>query len=253
LRVNKRRFPAEHFRSGLPQPAALVGSGQTRHSARLRPHQALTNLSNCRLWIHGSKDIVRHLKAARRGHSSRPAGAGGGPTPGNACLSFRRQPPAHPLGDPIASYGGLGGASARCRVQVTGPSSEELRELVAIRLILEREALRMALPRSTEQNLLEATHLQERIEIEDDPRQLEVLDNAFHNALYKSCENARLLRLISELRSEDRRPYSEQKTGSAKRTLWSKQHRRLLRRYAAGDCDGALLALEQHLSALMER
>ena len=138
-------------------------------------------------------------------------------------------------------------------VEVTGPSSEELRELVAIRLTLEREALRMALPRCTEQNLLEATQLQERIEIEDDPRQLEMLDNAFHNALYKSCENARLLRLIGELRSEDRRPYSEQKMGSAKRTLWSKQHRRLLRRYAAGDCDGALLALEQHLSALMER
>jgi DNA-binding GntR family transcriptional regulator len=138
-------------------------------------------------------------------------------------------------------------------VEVTGPSTEELRELVAIRLILEGEALRMALPRSTDQNLLEATHLQERLEIEDDPRQLEVLDNAFHNALYKPCENARLLRLISELRSEDRRPYSEQKTGSVERALWSKQHRRLLRQYAAGDCDGALRALEQHLSALVER
>jgi DNA-binding GntR family transcriptional regulator len=138
-------------------------------------------------------------------------------------------------------------------VEVTGPSSEELRELVAIRLILEREALRIALPLSTEQNLLEATHLQERLEIEDDPRRLEVLDNAFHDALYKPCENARLLRLISELRSEDRRPYSEQKTGSVKRMLWSKQHRRLLRQCTAGDCDGALLALEQHLSALVER
>jgi DNA-binding GntR family transcriptional regulator len=138
-------------------------------------------------------------------------------------------------------------------VEVTGPSTEELRELVAIRVVLEGEALRMALPRSTDQNLLEATHLQERIEIENDPRQLEVLDNAFHNALYKPCENSRLLRLISELRSEDRSPYSEQKKGSVKRTLWSKQHRRLLRQYAAGDCDGALRALEQHLSALVER
>jgi DNA-binding GntR family transcriptional regulator len=138
-------------------------------------------------------------------------------------------------------------------VEVAGPSRQELRELVAVRLILEREALRIALPQRTKQNVLEATHLQERQEIEDDPRQLEALDNAFHGALYKPCENARLLRLIGELRSEDRRPYSEQKAGSAKRALWSKQHRQLLRRYAAGDCDGALLALEQHLSALKER
>jgi DNA-binding GntR family transcriptional regulator len=138
-------------------------------------------------------------------------------------------------------------------VEVAGPSREELRELVAIRLILEREALRIAVPRRTERNVLEATHLQERQEIEDDPRQLDALDSAFHSALYQPCENARLLRLISELRSEDQRPYREQKAGSAKRALWSKQHRRLLRRYAAGDCDGALLALEQHLSALKER
>jgi DNA-binding GntR family transcriptional regulator len=82
---------------------------------------------------------------------------------------------------------------------------------------------------------------------------LEALDDAFHSALYKPCENVRLLRLISELRSEDRRPYREQTVGSAKRALWSKQHRRLLRQYAAGDVDAALLALEQHLSALKER
>jgi DNA-binding GntR family transcriptional regulator len=138
-------------------------------------------------------------------------------------------------------------------VEVTGPSREELCELVTIRLILECEALRIALPQSTEQNVLEATHLQERQEIEEDPRRLETLDNAFHNALYRPCKNARLLRLISELRSEDRRPYREQEVGSAKRALWSKQHRRLLRHYTAGDCGGALRALEQHLSALKER
>jgi DNA-binding FadR family transcriptional regulator len=61
------------------------------------------------------------------------------------------------------------------------------------------------------------------------------------------------LRLISDLRSEDRRPYSEQPPGSPKRMLWSKQHRRLLRHYAAGDSNAALRALEQHLSALEER
>jgi DNA-binding GntR family transcriptional regulator len=138
-------------------------------------------------------------------------------------------------------------------VEVAGPSREELRELVAIRSLLECEALRIALLRRTEQSVLEARHLQEHLEIERDPRQLEALDNAFHNALYKPCGNSRLLRLISELRSEDRRPYSEQKMGSAKRALWSKQHRRLLRQYADGNDSGALLALEQHLSALMER
>ena len=138
-------------------------------------------------------------------------------------------------------------------VEVTEPSREELRDLVAVRLILESEALRMAFPRRTEKNVLEAKHLQERLEIEHDPRQLEALDNAFHNALYRTCENARLLRLVSDLRSEDRRPYGEQPAGSKKRALWSKQHRRILRHYATGDSNAALSALEQHLSVLKER
>jgi DNA-binding GntR family transcriptional regulator len=138
-------------------------------------------------------------------------------------------------------------------VEVCGPSREELRDLVAVRLLVERAALGSAVPSRTQQNVLEAKHLQERLEIEQDPRQLEALDNAFHNALYRPCRNARLLRLIGNLRSEDRRPYSEQPAGSAKRALWSKQHRRLLRHYAAGDVNGALFALEQHLSALEER
>lgn len=135
-------------------------------------------------------------------------------------------------------------------VEVVGMSAAALRDLLGVRALVEREALVLAIPHLKERHILEARHLQERIEIETEPRVLEELDCAFHSALYTPCNNARLLKLIEELRREDRRPYSEQPTGSATRTKWSKQHRNLLRKCAAGDAASAAAALDEHLTAL---
>jgi hypothetical protein len=76
---------------------------------------------------------------------------------------------------------------------------------------------------------------------------LEELDVAFHAALYKPCNNARLLVLIEELRREDRGPYREQPAGSATRAKWSRQHRKMLTKCAAGDAASAVAVLEEHL------
>lgn len=125
---------------------------------------------------------------------------------------------------------------------------ERLRELVATRLIVEREALRLALARRGPKDVLAATHIQERIEIEPEPRLIEALDKAFHSALYAPCGNARLVALIEELRSEHRGPYLAQAPGSARRARWARDHRRLLKAYAAGDAAKAIAALEDHLT-----
>ena len=136
-------------------------------------------------------------------------------------------------------------------VEVAGVSARALGELLAVRLLVEREALALAIPRLGERDLLAARHLQERIEIEADPKALVELDSAFHATLYSPGGNARLLRLIADLRREDLRPYGEQAPGSANRRTLTRQHRALLRACQAGDVAGALAALEAHLGKLM--
>jgi DNA-binding GntR family transcriptional regulator len=138
-------------------------------------------------------------------------------------------------------------------IEVVGVTAEALRDLVALRFLVEREALLLAVARRVRRDVTEAAHLQARLECETKPDLLEEMDCAFHSALYKPCGNARLLKLIEELRREDRRPYSEQQAGSAKRSKWCKQHRKLLELYADGESDRAVVALEEHLAELTRR
>src|SRR5260221_5824158 len=134
---------------------------------------------------------------------------------------------------------GLVAARSDRSVEVVGLTAEALGDLLDVRLLAERQALALAMAQMGQRNLLEARHLQDRIEIESDPKLLEELDCAFHGALYKACGNVRLLKLIDDLRREDRRPYSQQPAGSPARARWTRQHRALLRKCAAGDTGGA--------------
>jgi DNA-binding GntR family transcriptional regulator len=137
-------------------------------------------------------------------------------------------------------------------VEIAGLSTEAVRDLARVRLLVEREALALAIPNRTERDILEAKQLQARIEIETDPTSIGELDCAFHSALYKPCGNARLLKLIEDLRREFRRPYEEQPLGSKHRARFAKQHRSILRAYMSGDASASIAALEAHLGERAE-
>ena len=139
------------------------------------------------------------------------------------------------------------------RLAVANMTDDARCELVNVRRLIEGEALTLAMPKRTDRDVLLARQVQERLEIETIPRQLEELDNAFHSALYAPCRNGRLLRLAAELRGEDRRPYEEQPLGSVKRRRWTRQHRLLLEAYSEGNADAALAILDSHLNELSRR
>jgi DNA-binding FadR family transcriptional regulator len=151
-----------------------------------------------------------------------------------------------------SSNGSLGASIGQCGPPTgeNGTSAQARRDLIAIRTLIEREALLLAVARLEQEDILRARHVQEQIEIEKDPKRLEDLDCAFHLALYQPCNNVRLLKLIEDLRREDLRPYHEQPIGSPARAQWSKQHRKLLRACAAGGVADAAAALEVHLATL---
>lgn len=138
-------------------------------------------------------------------------------------------------------------------MKVAEMSAEALADLVAVRRLIEREALAAAMPNRTDRDVLEATHLQERIEIETDPKALEELDSAFHAILYRAGGNPRLLILVDELRREDRRPYHTQQPDTPIRAVWTRQHRDLLAAFRDGDADRAVSVLDAHLAHLIER
>lgn len=71
-------------------------------------------------------------------------------------------------------------------LKVVEMTAEALRDLVAVRRLVEGEALALAMPRRDDRDVLEAGHLQERIEAETDPQALEELDAAFHTVLYRA-------------------------------------------------------------------
>jgi DNA-binding GntR family transcriptional regulator len=132
---------------------------------------------------------------------------------------------------------------------VAGLSDEESRELTALRILVEGEALRLSLPQLDAKALRRATRLAEDLAEEEEPAAIEELDVAFHAALYAACGNARLLRLIDGLRREGRRAYTVQPRGSAFRAAMAVQHEAILAACRAGDGAAAVAALSDHLRA----
>lgn len=81
----------------------------------------------------------------------------------------------------------------------------EIAEIYAVRALLEREALRLALPSVTDAQLDRASAFLDRLDAEPDVARWGALNRDFHLALYEPCGNARLLDLIeAQHRASDR-------------------------------------------------
>lgn len=81
----------------------------------------------------------------------------------------------------------------------------ELREIYALRAILEPEAIRLSCPNLGEAEINAAEATLRRMDVENDFGQLGALNREFHLALYRQCGNTRLLSLIDTyLASADR-------------------------------------------------
>jgi DNA-binding GntR family transcriptional regulator len=132
-------------------------------------------------------------------------------------------------------------------VEVSRLSPQALHDLLRVRATVEREALTLAIPLLTDKDLLEAKHLHERFDVESDPKVLEELDCAFHTALYRPCGNARLLKMIEDLRRENLRPYHDQPAASPQRAGWRIDHGNLLAACRARDVSGAIALLMEHI------
>jgi len=126
-------------------------------------------------------------------------------------------------------------------------SVAEVEEIFDLRVLLESDALRRAIPAHSRKTLVLIEAMQAQLELEDVKAAWMQSDRAFHEALYAPSYRPQTLALISKLRSRvERYGLSKLRPGS-RREGWAREHRQLLAAVAAGDVEGAVKVLSEHL------
>ncbi|SNZ19528.1 GntR family transcriptional regulator [Cohaesibacter gelatinilyticus] len=153
----------------------------------------------------------------------------------------------------ILSAKGLAEKRPNRTVEVGGLHLGAAEETLAVRKLLEPEALLGSIDQLTPADLLIAKQAQERFEIETDSDRLAQHDTDFHLALYAKCGNRVLLDLIVSLRRLNRRAYLGQPLGSTTRELCIHAHWQLLDAVSQQDSDRAISLLQEHFDHVKER
>ncbi|HZS83727.1 MAG TPA: GntR family transcriptional regulator [Stellaceae bacterium] len=123
----------------------------------------------------------------------------------------------------------------------------EIRDIYAVRELLESEALRLSVPKLDKERLAEAKSILERLDLEADIGRWGALNRAFHLSLYGACGNNRLLALIEAQHKTADRYVRVILSNLDYRARSQAEHREMLDRCAAGDAKGAVTSLRKHL------
>ncbi|HEY0589252.1 MAG TPA: GntR family transcriptional regulator [Pseudoduganella sp.] len=130
---------------------------------------------------------------------------------------------------------------------VTTLGADELHELFDLRVLLETDVLRRAVPLHTERTLRRLESVQHELDGETAPMEWLRLDRAFHDGLYGPSGRPRSLQMVASLRASVERFYLAQLGPDARRPGWNDEHQRLIALVRAGDADGACAMLAGHL------
>jgi len=131
--------------------------------------------------------------------------------------------------------------------EVSELSPEEVEELYEIRIPLECQALRLALPHLTDEDLERAEQILDAIDAEGDPSAWSELNTEFHAVLYAPSRRQRLLNLIRTLRTNVDRYLRLYISVMQRKQYSQREHRKILEAVRRRDAAGAVAALEEHL------
>ncbi len=136
---------------------------------------------------------------------------------------------------------------------VAGMDATEIREIFALRALLEAEALRLSVPKLGEDKLDEAESVLARIDAEPDVGRWGALNRIFHLALYGACGNARLLSLIEAHHNAADRYVRILLSNLNYRSRSQAEHRELIAACRRRDAKEAVAVLKKHLGEGMEK
>ena len=123
----------------------------------------------------------------------------------------------------------------------------DVHEVFDLRVLLECDALRHAIPQHTPRTLRQLHALQAELDAEDDPNLWLAADTAFHEVLYAPSGRSKTLQMIAVLRASVTRLYRAHLSPSSRRQGWRDEHHALLKAVAAGHVERAVAALTRHL------
>ena len=132
---------------------------------------------------------------------------------------------------------------------VASLSRAEVDEIFDLRVLLECDALRHAIPQHTPRTLRQLQALQAELDAEDEPSLWMATDAAFHQVLYAPSARGKTLEMIALLRASVTRLYRAHLTPDTRRRGWRDEHHALLKAVGAGQVDKAVAALTRHLRA----
>ncbi len=119
----------------------------------------------------------------------------------------------------------------------------------ALRLLLEKEALRLSIPLLEPQDIALACSYIEALETQTDHAELGRLNRLFHMALYHKAPNRKLLNLIELELNEEERFLRFHLSSMGLGTLTQDDHRALVDAASDKDIERALGILERHLES----
>jgi len=132
---------------------------------------------------------------------------------------------------------------------VASLTAADVHEIFDLRVLLEGDALRHAIPAHDARSLRQLQALQAELDAEDDPALWLATDAAFHQVLYAPSGRTRTLEMIATLRACVTRLYRAHLSPHTRRTGWRDEHHALLKAVAAGQVKRAGAALTRHLRA----
>ena len=136
--------------------------------------------------------------------------------------------------------------------QVARMDATEIREIFALRDLLESQALNLSVPTLGSDKLDEAAQVLARIDAEPDVARWGALNRTFHLALYSACGNARLLGLIEAHHNAADRYVRMLLSSLDYRGVSQAEHRELLAACRKRDAAEAVRVLKKHLCDGME-
>ncbi len=123
----------------------------------------------------------------------------------------------------------------------------EIREIYAVRELMEVEALRLAYPNFTEAQLGQAGSVLDQIDAEPNVGRWGLLNRQFHLALYRPCGNARLISLIEAQHNAADRYVRILLSILDYRARSQVEHRALLAACQSGNVEEGVDLLRRHL------
>ncbi|MGH8435951.1 MAG: GntR family transcriptional regulator [Pseudomonas sp.] len=132
-------------------------------------------------------------------------------------------------------------------VVVTKISEPELAQIFEVRVLLEVQAIRLAVPNMNEETFARAERICEEFIGENDVGRWAELNWALHACLYEPAQRPFLINLIRSIHDKVERYLRMQMSLSEGKDRADHEHRDILEACRAGDADKAAELIEQHI------